>query len=329
MGWQHTKKYKKKQQKKLMKAIFGKSLSLVMVLVVLVGILLSLLYNNFEPARDFIDSLGIIQTTTTTTKKPAKNPNGDELFIHFIDVGQGDSTLLQTASGSVLIDCGESEYGDDVVEYLTSQGVEELEYFIITHPDSDHMGCAAYVLEHIKVNYFVINGKTKTAKFFEKALDAVENRDVALLEGRAGDVFEIGAIVIDVLGPRVDNIDSLDSNDSSLILYVSYGERRFLFTGDAEKEGEELLLKWDKSNIKCDIFSAGHHGAKTSNSLELMMAASPKYVVISCGAGNSYGHPTAAALSNFEKCGATVYRTDELGTIVFVTDGNSLTLETE
>ena len=172
-------------------------------------------------------------------------------------------------------------------------------------------------------------GKTKTAKFFEKALDAVENRDVALLEGRAGDVFEIGAIVIDVLGPRVDDIETLDSNDSSLILYVSYGERRFLFTGDAEKEGEALLLEWNKNDIKCDIFSAGHHGAKTSNSLELMMAASPKYIVVSCGAGNSYGHPTAAALSNFEKCGATVYRTDELGTIVFVTDGTTLTLETK
>ena len=321
MAKRRGKKYKKKQ-KGLLGAIFGKSLALVMAFFVLLGVLFGILYDRVEPLRDIFDQLGIF--STAEPKDPPISPNGEELFLHYIDVGQGDSTLLQSASGSVLIDCGEKEYGDDVVKYLDSLGIDELEYFIITHPDSDHMGCASYILENVDVKYFVINGKVKTAKFFEDALDCVERYDIPLLEGGAGDVFEVGAIHIDILGPRVDDIEKLDSNDSSLILYVSYGEKRFLFTGDAEKEGEELLLKWNGNDIKCDIFSAGHHGAKTSNSLELMLKADPDYVVISCGAGNSYGHPTAQALSNFKACDATVLRTDELGTIVFVTDGNTL-----
>ena len=145
-----SKRTKKRVQKKVAKAIFGKSLALVMLLVVLLGLIGACSYQYIDSFKDFVDGLGIISTKTPAT--PPIDPNGDEMAVHFIDVGQGDSTLFQTPQGSVLVDCGEPDYGDDVVAYLNSQGVIELEYFIITHPDSDHMGCAAYVLENIKVN---------------------------------------------------------------------------------------------------------------------------------------------------------------------------------
>jgi beta-lactamase superfamily II metal-dependent hydrolase len=344
MAWNHTKKNKAKRKKKLMKAIFGASLPIVIILFLLLGLGGTFLYDSSEPFREFVDTLegtalyesfeelrnfvnNLEIFDNQASAKPFIDPDGDEMALHFIDVGQGDSTLMQTPKGNVLIDCGEKEYGDDVVEYLKKQGIYELEYFIITHPDSDHMGCAAYILQNVKVNNFVINGKEKSAAFFENALDVLETKKINSLIAAPGDVFIVGALHMQILGPHVDDINDLESNDSSLIIYATYGSKTFLFTGDAEKEGEELLLKYHKNDIDCDIFSAGHHGAKTSNSLKLLQAATPEYVVVSCGKDNSYGHPTAEAMNNFASVGATVYRTDELGSIVFITDGTTLTLK--
>jgi competence protein ComEC len=241
-----------------------------------------------------------------------------------LDVGQGDSTLFQTPQGSILVDCGENDFQEDVVNYLHAQGIYELEYFIITHPDSDHMGGAPYILENIKVKKFIINGQEKNANFFSDSLDIIEKRNIDHDIAHPGDIIQVGALQITVLGPyRLDFSDS-EWNNASLILYATYGSRSFLLTGDAEKEGEKDLLKYHKFDIDCDVFSAGHHGSKTSNSQKLLEAATPQYVVISCGKDNKHKHPNQEALDVFASVGATVYRTDELGSIVFVTDGEKL-----
>lgn len=323
MAWSDTKKAKKRRQKKMLKAIFGKSLPIVMAVVVIIGILFGYLYENVKPVRLFVDDIVVIFNPDAV--RPFIDPEGDEMAVHFIDVGQGDSALLQTPKGSVLIDCGEKEYGDDVVNYLKSCGVTELEYFIVTHPDSDHMGSAEYVLKNVKVKNFVINAKEKSTTIFENMLDAAEDAGLETYIADAGDKFTVGALQLSILSPRVEDIPKLESNDSSLVILATYGERSFLFTGDAENEGEELLLKYSGNNLRCDVFSAGHHGSKTSNSLELLQAARPKFVVISCGKDNKYGHPDPEALESFAAVGATVYRTDELGTVIFVTDGVELT----
>lgn len=351
---------KKKIRKKAAKAIFGKSLALVLVLLTVIGIAGSCLYENNEPFRAFVDDLGIVSTTSTQKSSissstsssisnstssssssssssstqfiPPNDPSEDFMLVHFIDVGQGDSTLFQTPSGSVLVDCGESEYGDDVVEYLRAKGVEELEYFIITHPDSDHMGCAAYVLKNIRVKNFVLNGQAKTTQFFKKAIDEAtkqaEEGTLNNIKAEPGDVFSVGDLVMKIYGPEKELVETDEWNDASLIIHAMYGDRSFLLTGDAEEKGEESLLEhleYYEANLKCDVFSAGHHGSRTSNSKELLEAASPRYVVVSCGEDNSYGHPHQEALDAFESVGAEVFRTDELGTIIFVTDGISLT----
>ena len=317
-----SKAKKKKVQKKVAKAIFGKSLALVMLILVFLGLLFTGLYQYNDGFKNFVDDLGIFSTTAPTV--PPIDPNGDEMAVHFIDVGQGDSTLFQTPQGSVLVDCGEKEYGDDVVAYLTAQGVTELEYFIITHPDSDHMGCAAYVLEHVEVKNFVMNGQEKTTQFFEKALDVMEQKGIEGTIVVPGDVITVGALQLKIYGPEEELVESEKWNDASLIIHATYGERSFLLTGDAEEDGEESLLEHYTTELKCDVFSAGHHGSKTSNSPELLSYARPTYVVISCGEGNSYGHPHQEALDVFEEIGATIYRTDELGSIVFITNGKDL-----
>lgn len=318
-----SKSKKKKVQKKVAKAVFGKWLALIMLLLVLFGLAGALAYEHCEPFQNFVDGLGIFPTKAPAI--PPIDPNGEEIAIHFIDVGQGDSTLFQTPQGSVLVDCGEKEYGDDVVAYLNAQGVEELEYFIITHPDSDHMGCASYILENINVKVFVMNGQEKTAQFFKKALDVIEEKQITVDIVGPGDVITLGALQMKIYGPQQELIDSEEWNEASLIIHATYGNRSVLLTGDAEEKGEEDLLEHYGDLIKCDIFSAGHHGSRTSNSPELLAAAKPTYVVVSCGEGNSYGHPHQEALDVFADIGATVYRTDELGSIVFVTDGDTLT----
>lgn len=329
MAWNHTKKNRKKAQekaaKKILKKVFGKTLPLVMILVLLLAILFGLAYKQFAPVRDFVDGLGIFTTTTTRPITPPIDPNGEEMAVHYIDVGQGDCTLLQTAQGSVLIDCSEPEYGEDIVAYLNSQGVTSLEYFIITHPDADHMGAAAHIIENLDVKHVIMNGQEKGTKFFEKALDAMEAKGIEGTIAGPGDYFEIGALQLNILGPY--EIKNEEWNEASLIIHAVYGNRSFLFTGDAETEGEANLLEHHAGELSCNVFQAGHHGSRTSNSLALLQAASPQYVVISCGKDNDYGHPHEEALDSFEAVGATVYRTDKDGTIVFITDGKELTIQ--
>ena len=326
MAWQHTKKNKKKQQEKLfkrvMKKIFGKALPLVMILLLLLGLLGSLVYAQFEPFRDFVDGLGIF-----TQKAPTVSyidPEGNEMAVHFLDVGQGDATLFQTNAGAALVDCSESEYADYILEYLDSLGIEELEYFIITHPDSDHMGSAPAILKGIKVNNFVMNGQVKGTKFFENTLDVIEEKKINAITAGPGDVFTVGALQLSILGPQPYLVDSDEWNEASLIIHATYGHRAILLTGDAESKGEADLVENYGSIIKCDIFSAGHHGSSTSNSMELLEKADPDIVIISCGENNKHGHPHAEAVENFNAIGAEQLLTYKEGTIVFVTDGESL-----
>ncbi len=332
MAWDNSKSKKKGRKKKekaikrLGKAIFGKSFSLVIILILLLGVVFGLLYNQSETVRDFVDGLGIFSTSKPTSDIPFIDPEGDELAVHFLDVGQGDATLFQTSAGAVLVDCSEEEYAEYILEYLEAQGITELEYFIITHPDSDHMGAAADILRGIKVNNFVMNGQEKSTLFFSNTLDVMEEKGIEGIIAKVGDVFTVGALQMRILGPQEYLVDSEKWNEASLVIHATYGHRSFLLTGDAESKGEGDLVEQFGNEIDCDVFSAGHHGSRTSNSMALLEAASPEYVVISCGKDNKHGHPHQEALENFAAVDAKVSRTDEQGTIVFITDGEELNL---
>ena len=319
---ERKRKMTKRQQKKLLKAVFGKALPTVTLVVTLLILAFYGAYTCIAPFHTWVDE--VILQKTTIAPRPYIDPNGSELAVHFIDVGQGDSTLFQTAEGSILVDCGETEYGETVVAYLQAQGIDELEYFIITHPDSDHMGCAAYVLEHIEVKTFVMNGQEKSAKFFEDALDILLEKQIDTLVVKPGDEINLGALRIDVLGPQRLDYSTAEWNNASIILYATYGHRSFLLTGDAEKTAENDLLEKYADSIRCDVFSAGHHGSNSSNSQKLLDAALPEYVVISCGENNKHGHPHQEVVDRFVENGFNILRTDLHGSIVFITDGENL-----
>ncbi|MGM9631891.1 MAG: ComEC/Rec2 family competence protein [Eubacteriales bacterium] len=318
---------KKKAVKKISRAVFGKNASLAAVLLVLLAVALALFYHQSEAFRDFLHDNGIYTTTSGAQVIPSIDPEGNELAVHYIDVGQGDATLLQTSAGAVLIDCGSKEYGDDILAYLEGEGITELEYLIFTHPHEDHMGCAPAVLRGITVKNVIMNDRTSTTNYFEQTLDAIEELGVNVILAEPDEIITVGALQLRILGPQNSKFSSSDTNNSSIIIHAIYGNRAFLFTGDAEKEAESELVETYGGTLKADVFAAGHHGSSTSNTQKLLDECTPSHIVISCGEGNSYNHPHDEAVQRFENAGAQIHRTDKVGTVIFITDGESLTVK--
>lgn len=242
-------------------------------------------------------------------------------YFHFIDVGQGDSTLITSGDQSVIIDTGSASEADYVSEYINSY-VKEVEYMILTHPHEDHMGCAAEVLRNVEVKNVIMPDASTDSKYFSRFLDAVEEKGVNVIQAVPGDVYTVGEMTLTILAPLEDSYDN--PNNYSVVTRVDVGETSVLFTGDAETEVEKALLARYTTELDCDLYQAGHHGSTTSNTKDFIAAVSPAAAVISCGRDNSYGHPHAEVLTAFSDFGVEVFRTDQLGNIVFVSDGVGL-----
>ncbi len=253
-------------------------------------------------------------------------PEGDTLRIHFLDVGQADCTLLTTGKEHILVDTGYVNKGvtEYIVSYLKGMGIERLDYLVLTHPDADHIGGAPEILENFDVSHVLMPDCTKTTSIFERTVAALENSDAEVLMAESGTVYTLGSIKMKLLAPNAKSYD--DTNDYSIAMRVLYGDTAILLTGDAERQSErEMLDTYSRGEFSADLMKAGHHGSSTSNSEALLSAASPDFIVISCGADNKYGHPHDEAMARFEALGVPIYRTDVHGTVVFVSDGDTLT----
>lgn len=254
----------------------------------------------------------------------------DGLFAaHFIDVGQGDATLLVSPDGSsMLIDCGPTDSAAYLVKYLTDVGVDSLEYLILTHPHEDHYGGAENVIRNFPIEHFMILEDFAETYPYDRLIYMVENTDfettTAVEKVSRDDSFTFaGCAPFRILSPGSADFD--DCNESSLAVKLIYGNTAFLFTGDAEKASEREMLA-QGYNLHADVFQAGHHGSATSNTETFVQAVSPTFAVISCAAGNSYGHPHPSTLTTFAQNGVQVLRTDESGDIVVVSDGETVWL---
>lgn len=247
-------------------------------------------------------------------------PDG-EMSVHFIDVGQGDSTLIKCGEHAMLIDAGENDCGTKIQAYLESQGVTKLDYVIGTHPDSDHIGGLDVIIYKFECEKVLLPDFSKDTNTYRDVLSSMKSKGYSNTLPEVGEQYALGDAVFTIIAPskRYD-----DANNNSIGIILKYGDRSFLFTGDAEEEAEADIVKTGIS-IDCDVYQVGHHGSRTSSSEALLNAASPAYAVISCGEGNSYGHPHAQTLNEFRYRGIQVFRTDEQGTIVAVTDGVNIT----
>ena len=248
----------------------------------------------------------------------------DCLSVHFIDVGQGDCILIKTQQGSALIDAGDTHSKDSVLRYLYNQNIKDLQYIFVTHPGSDHIGSMPEVLNSFPVSKIVMSDIRKedlpTTRIYEKLLNTIYEKKIKAAKGKPGDVFELGDVKISVIAPL---IQTNDLNNMSLVLRISYGNNTFLLTGDAEFKSENDILK-SNVELKSDVLKAGHHGSKSSCSDKFLKKVEPDFAVISCGRGNSFGHPTKETMDRLTAAGAKILRTDFNGSIVFVSDGNNL-----
>ena len=262
--------------------------------------------------------------------------------VHFIDVGQGDATLIRCGDQAMLIDAGENDKGTAIQYYLRKQGVEALTYFVLTHPDSDHIGSADVIITKFNIDHVLMPDYEKDNSTYRQMMEALDYRGmkeeiVAAAEESdnsiddtpyaVGKSFELGEAVCTILGP-IQQYD--DPNSSSIVLLVQYGDTRFLFTGDAGKEAESDILAYCADNgisLQADVYKAGHHGSSTSSGEELLEAVKPAYTVISCGEDNSYGHPHKETVERFRMRGIQMFRTDEQGSVVAYSDGTSIVWE--
>lgn len=264
------------------------------------------------------------------TSAPASaEPDSAGLTVHVIDVGQGDATLIRQGDAAMLIDAGVTDQGDTVVAYLRSQGVQRLQLVIATHAHADHIGGMTWVLKAFPVDTFVMKtlpeGVTPTTTTYERMLNTLLKKNIPVREAAAGDTYRLGDADVRILGP-VRDFEKV--NDQSVVCMVTYGQRRFLFTGDAEYAAETALLK-SGQDLAADVLKAGHHGSSDASSWPFLEAVRPSVGLISCGRDNDYGHPHQELLKRFSRRSMEVYRTDQQGTVVVHTDGRSLSVTTE
>ncbi len=258
------------------------------------------------------------------TEGEAADPDGysqEPLEVHYIDVGQGSATLLKSGRHAMLIDTGDSDQGTKIQLYLTKQGVENLDYLVLTHPDADHIGGAPVIITKFGIGQLFLSNYEKDNKTTQKVRDAMQYKGLTASDCQVGDTFALGNASFTILGPAKEYADS---NNASIALMVQNGNNRFLFTGDCEAEAEADLIA-SGADLSADVYLAGHHGSDTASSQAFMDAVSPSYAVISCGEGNSYGHPHAEVLNRFRSMGIQVFRTDEQGSVIAESDGTGIT----
>ncbi len=242
------------------------------------------------------------------------------LEVHYIDVGQGDATLIKCGDRAMLIDAGENDKGTKVQSYLQSQGISKLDYVIGTHPDSDHIGGLDVILYKFDCGTILMPDKSSDNSSYRDVMSAMKSKSYKQTAPEIGKTYALGDATFIIIAP---NKTYNTTNDASIGVLLQFGQKRFLFTGDAESQSESDIVV-NGIDIDCDVYKVGHHGSKTSSSVALLNEASPAYAVISCGENNDYGHPHAQTLNELRSRGIKVFRTDEQGTIVATTDGNDI-----
>ncbi|MBQ2848792.1 MAG: MBL fold metallo-hydrolase [Clostridia bacterium] len=250
--------------------------------------------------------------------------------VHYIDVGQGDSSLIICDGQSMLIDAGENGHEIDVLNYLRTHGIEKLDYIIASHQHSDHIGGLSEVLDEIGTDNIIMPRLTKeqtpTNSTYTAFLKSVQNSGAKVIASKVGATYTLGSASFEILGPVTD--DAEDINNMSVVVKMTYGENIFLFTGDAEKEEEREIIATG-ADLDCDVLKVGHHGSGTSSGVDFLDAVSPEICVIQVGADNDYGHPHENIVERLESYADEIYRTDLCGDIVITCDGNDLNVSYE
>jgi competence protein ComEC len=247
-----------------------------------------------------------------------------QIEIHYIDVGQADSILVELPNDqNMIIDAGNNPDGKLVVDYIKKQGIKRLDYVVGTHPHEDHIGGLDDVIKSFDVGKVYLPKKTSTTKTYRDVLAAIKSKGLTVTEGKAGVLVvndKQDELKVNMVGPVKEYNET---NDNSIVAKIAFKKKSFLFTGDAEQEAENDILNAGY-NVSTDVLKVGHHGSRSSTSQKWLDAVNPSIAVISVGADNKYGHPTAEVLKRLEKKSVKVHRTDKEGIVVISSDGNQI-----
>lgn len=267
--------------------------------------------------------LGFLPKPTNTPNTVTAGTNGEKLTVDYIDVSQGDATLISKGDFHMLIDAGNNDKGKLVVDYLNKRGVKKLNILVGTHPDSDHIGGLDEVIKNISVEKVYMPDSTKQTKTYKDVLYALRMKKLKneMPEPKKEYVFEKN-VKVRFISP---DMNYKDSNDNSIVVQLAYGKNKFLFMADAGIDIEKRLVSAGL-DLESNVLKLGHHGSYSSTDEEFLKKVNPTYGVISCGQNNPYGHPHAVTLAKLEDEDVMTYRTDKNGTIVATSDGNRVTM---
>ncbi len=259
--------------------------------------------------------------------------SGDGLLeVHFIDAGQADAIYIKLPGGKTMqIDAGKNSTGQEIVDYIEAQGAQRIDYLIGTHPHEDHIGGLDNVIKAFDIGEIymprVSEKLTPTTKTYEDVLTAIKDKGGSITAPKAGDmIIDEGNLKAEVLSPGTGEYDGL--NEYSIVVRLTYGDISFMLMGDAEEVNEQEIMSFGK-DISCDVLKLGHHGSSTSSIKMFLQRCAPKYAVISCGEGNSYGHPHEEVVSRCEELAINMLRTDKCGDIIIKSDGKTIDIDTE
>ena len=257
----------------------------------------------------------------------ASNPY--PMSMHVLDVGKADSILIASDGHYMLVDGGTADCGDKVSKYLSRKGVKTLDLVVNTHPDKDHIGGLNTVIKNFHINMFLAPNIPETivpnSSEYRNVQKSLLKKHLAVTNPVCGETRTLGKLKVEVLAP-IKQRDS--TNNNSIVLRLTYGSTTFLLMGDAEKDEEADLLA-SGAKITADVLKVGHHGSSTSTTQALLNAVKPSFAAVSVGRDSGKLLPKTSVLKRIQSAGAKIFRTDVNGTLIFMSNGQKITVQTE
>lgn len=278
------------------------------------------------------------QPAAQNEEKAASADKNNELTVTMLNVGQGDAILIKTAEQTVLIDTSDLDEQEKLRAELEKAKVKRIDKLILTHPHADHIGgVEGVVLKDYEVGEVYDNGMPSKSKIYLRYMKIIKQRNIPRHALTAGEVLNFGGgVSFKVLSPPKEVVekgskstDNHDPNNESVVGKLIFGNFSMMFTGDAEQQAEKVMVDNFAGDLRSTLLKAGHHGSKTSSSAAFLRAVQPEGVLISCGAGNDYGHPHKQTMKKYQSLKLKIYETDLNGTIVVTSDGKSYKIKPE